>query len=72
MVDNSGNQSLSDDEDNSDLNDSGVDFTPIRLKSPDDDVSLDWVTEMLNWIVEEDEKEGDMNADDEIPVVLIL
>ena len=55
-----------------DLNDSGVDFTPIKLKGPVENESLNWVTELLNWAVEEDEKENKENDQEEIHFVLML
>ena len=54
------------------LNDSGVDFTPIKLQGPSGEVSLNWVTELLNWAVEEDEKEDKENGQEDIQFVLML
>ena len=63
----------SDDESNRvDPNDSGVDFSPIKLKGPVGDSSLDWVTELLNWMTDEDELGSGNVQDDEVEFVLVL
>ena len=38
-----------------DLNDSGIDFSSLGLQSPVEDDSLNWVSEILDWTLEDEE-----------------
>ena len=42
-----------------DLDDSGIDSTSIGLQSPVEDDSLNWVSEILNWTLEDEEENED-------------
>ena len=73
LIDDAGEMGLSDEEtDSESLNDSGVDFTPVKLTGPLEDDSLNWITELLNWAMDEDEKEGEPGMETESHFVLLL